>query len=188
MNKHHMQCPVWDFDNECDDCCTCDLIDKVSEGKRVQGAAMTHDPLCDHDDLCPMKHEQFPKHPLENCWQCDLIAKVRQDERERAGIEQTVPSYEYPFSTAVTVEAAMTDMLRFKWTSFGPWLDEDGPFVRHADAQAAIAAAEADMLAKCVTTVEAMDIHGSHPYRGVVHCNCLGPQIVAALRALQEKP
>ena len=134
----------------------------------------------------------------------------------------------------------MTEMNRFMWTAFGPWLDEDGPFVLHADAEAAIAAAraemsdgqsvilasecekriaeartamtdfqqgvkagyatgltdvddlvreaKADMLAKCVATVEAMDIHGSHPYRGVVHCNCLGPQIVAALRALQEKP
>ena len=97
MNKHDMQCPVWDFDNECDDCC-----------------------------------------------RCDIIAKVRQDERERAGIEQTVPSYEYPFTTVVTVEAAMTEMNRFKWTSFGPWLDEDGPFVLFADAEAAIAAAQAD--------------------------------------------
>jgi len=35
-------------------------------------------------------------------------------------------------------------MLRFKWTSFGPWLDEDGPFVLFADAEAAIEAAQAD--------------------------------------------
>jgi hypothetical protein len=27
----------------------------------------------------------------------------------------------------------MTDMLRYKWTSFGPMLDEDGPFVTYAD-------------------------------------------------------
>jgi hypothetical protein len=39
----------------------------------------------------------------------------------------------------------MTDMNRFKWTSFGPWLDEDGPFVLHADAEAAIEAAQVDV-------------------------------------------
>ncbi len=38
----------------------------------------------------------------------------------------------------------MTEMNRFMWTSFGPWLDEDGPWVLHADAQAAIEAAQAD--------------------------------------------
>jgi hypothetical protein len=27
----------------------------------------------------------------------------------------------------------MTDILRYKWTSFGPMLDEDGPFVTYAD-------------------------------------------------------
>ena len=32
----------------------------------------------------------------------------------------------------------MTDMLRYKWTSFGPMLDEDGPFVLLVDAEAAI--------------------------------------------------
>jgi len=184
-----------------------------------------------HDALCPAMN--CIDSGCGDCCHCELIAKVRQDERERAGIEQTVPSYEYPFSTAVTVEV---DMNRYMWTAFGPWLDEDGPWVLYADAQAAIAAAQAnmadgqsvilasecekriaearesmldfqhgvkagyatrltdvddlvreakaDMLAKCVATVEAMDIHGSHPYRGVVHCNCLGPQIVAALRAL----
>ena len=29
-------------------------------------------------------------------------------------------------------------MLRYKWTSFGPMLDEDGPFVLLVDAEAAI--------------------------------------------------
>ena len=42
----------------------------------------------DHDDLCSMKDEQWPKHPLEKCWQCDLIAAAeqrgRQDERFNA--------------------------------------------------------------------------------------------------------
>lgn len=32
----------------------------------------------------------------------------------------------------------MTDMLRYKWTSFGPMLDEGGPFVLLVDAEAAI--------------------------------------------------
>ena len=32
----------------------------------------------------------------------------------------------------------MTAMLRYKWTSFGPMLDEDGPFVTLADAETAI--------------------------------------------------
>jgi hypothetical protein len=32
----------------------------------------------------------------------------------------------------------MTEMLRYKWTSFGPMLDEDGPFVLLVDAKAAI--------------------------------------------------
>jgi len=36
----------------------------------------------------------------------------------------------------------MTAMLRYKWTSFGPMLDEDGPFVLLVDAEAAIAATE----------------------------------------------
>jgi hypothetical protein len=27
----------------------------------------------------------------------------------------------------------MTDILRYRWTSFGPMLDEDGPFVTYAD-------------------------------------------------------
>ena len=32
----------------------------------------------------------------------------------------------------------MTDMPRYKWTSFGPMLDEDGPFVLLVDAETAI--------------------------------------------------
>jgi hypothetical protein len=38
----------------------------------------------------------------------------------------------------------MTDMLRYKWTSFGPMLDEDGPFVLLVDAEAAIDALRKD--------------------------------------------
>ena len=37
-----------------------------------------------------------------------------------------------------------TDMLRYKWTSFGPMLDEDGPFVLLVDAEAAIDALRKD--------------------------------------------
>ena len=40
--------------------------------------------------------------------------------------------------TLTTGETDMTDMLRYKWTSFGPMLDEDGPFVLLVDAEAAI--------------------------------------------------
>ena len=35
-------------------------------------------------------------------------------------------------------------MLRYKWTSFGPMLDEDGPFVLLVDAEAAIDALRKD--------------------------------------------
>ena len=38
----------------------------------------------------------------------------------------------------------MTDMLRYKWTSFGPMLDEDGPFVLLVDAEAAEARVRED--------------------------------------------
>jgi len=30
----------------------------------------------DHDDLCPMKHDQWPKHPLERCPDCDLVNRA----------------------------------------------------------------------------------------------------------------
>jgi hypothetical protein len=32
-----------------------------------------------HDPLCPLHDEQWPKHPLEKCHYCELIAKVRDD-------------------------------------------------------------------------------------------------------------
>ena len=40
--------------------------------------------------------------------------------------------------TPTTGGTDMTDVPRFKWTSFGPMLDEDGPFVLLVDAEAAI--------------------------------------------------
>ena len=36
------------------------------------------------------------------------------------------------------IETSGHDPLRYKWTSFGPMLDEDGPFVLAADAERAI--------------------------------------------------
>jgi len=36
--------------------------------------------------------------------------------------------------------------------------------------------------------VEAMDLHGCHPYRGLLNCNCVGPKVIAAIDALREKP
>ena len=50
-----------------------------------------------HDPLCPMSSKVIAGDVCD----CDLIAKVRQDERERAGIEQTVPTPKYPFTTRV---------------------------------------------------------------------------------------
>ena len=41
----------------------------------------------------------------------------------------------------------MTDVPRFKWTSFGPMLDEDGPFVLLVDAEAAIEQGQRDVFA-----------------------------------------
>ena len=55
---------------------------------------MTHDQLCPYregpkwDDFCPM---------------CRLIARVREDERQRAGIRQARPSWKYPVPLAPTV-------------------------------------------------------------------------------------
>ena len=36
----------------------------------------------------------------------------------------------------------MTELLRYKWTSFRPRLDEDGPFVTYAEHSAALRACE----------------------------------------------
>jgi hypothetical protein len=46
--------------------------------------------------------------------------------------------------TPTTEGTDMTDMLRYKWTSFGPMLDEDGPFVLLVDAEAAEARVRED--------------------------------------------
>jgi hypothetical protein len=46
----------------------------------------------------------------------------------------------------------MTEMLRYKWTSFGPILDEDGPFVLFVDAEAG----QHEAIAAAVQRVEAL--------------------------------
>jgi len=61
---------------------------------------MTHDPLCPQqprDDGATLT--LLDGRPVYCA--CDLIAKVRQDERERAGIEQKTPTAKYPFTTRV---------------------------------------------------------------------------------------
>ena len=63
---------------------------------------MTHDPLCPQQPRSDGATLTMLDGTPIYC-ACDLIAKVRQDERERAGIEQTTPSWKYSFTTAVTV-------------------------------------------------------------------------------------
>lgn len=46
-------------------------------------------------------------------------------------------------------------------------------------------ACEERVIAAAVQRVEAMDLHGCHPYR-FPDCNCLGPQVIAAIDALRE--
>ena len=63
---------------------------------------MTHDPLCPQqprDDGATLT--LLDGRPVYCA--CDLIAKVRQDEREKARIRQARPSWKYPFTMAVTV-------------------------------------------------------------------------------------
>ena len=33
-----------------------------------------------------------------------------------------------------------------------------------------------------------MDLHSFHPFRNVLPCNCIGPQIIASIDALREQP
>jgi hypothetical protein len=56
---------------------------------------MTHDPLC-------LAFDRPPSWEPEMCV-CDLIDKVREDERERAGIRQKEASWKYPVPLAPTV-------------------------------------------------------------------------------------
>ena len=145
-----------------------------------------------HDPLCPM----WSKVWAGDVCDCDLIAKVRKDERERAGIEQTVPSHEYPFTTVVTVEAAMTDMQRWEvallnasGSGYRTRQSETGEWVRFADAEAAIAAAREDMLAKCIAALP-HDTHCLDTWYDdkASECFCESAACDRALRALEEKP
>lgn len=45
--------------------------------------------------------------------------------------------------------------------------------------------AQEAMRAACIAAVEAMDIHGCHRTKGILDCNCIGTQVVAALREVQ---
>jgi len=96
MNKHHIYCPVWDFDNECDDCCRCDLIAQVLSDERInslgtrvrelkpyaKGDAMTHDLLCPQQPRSDGATLTMLDGTPIYC-ACDLIAKARADQTER---------------------------------------------------------------------------------------------------------
>jgi hypothetical protein len=133
---------------------------------------------------------------------CDLIAKVREDERERAGIEQKTPTPEYPFTTVVTVEAAMTDMQRWEvalvnasGSGYRTRQSETGQWVRFADAEAAIASAEQQahwLIAALVhlyggaVTITVRDLLALD--RNPVLKRFDNPDGSITLRALEEKP
>jgi hypothetical protein len=115
---------------------------------------MTHDPLCPYE-YGPKFHDRCPM--------CRLIAKVRQDERERAGIEQTVPSHEYPFTTRVRQATP----------------DDGQSVILASECEKRIAEAQRDMLAKCIAAVrwvELISAAGEYLSRR---------EVLAALRALQ---
>lgn len=48
-----------------------------------------------------------------------------------------------------------------------------------------VRACEERVLNAAREVVEEMDLHGCHPYR-FPDCNCLGPQVIAAIDALKE--
>jgi hypothetical protein len=91
----------------------------------------------------------------------------------------------------------MTEMLRYKWTSFGPMLDEDGPFVTYAEHVEALRQASAlatpetvaqatywyeqgqrDALKAAVQRVEAL-------FLGNLHSNGFVNAIMAAIKGDQ---
>ncbi len=76
----------------------------------------------------------------------------------------------------------MTDILRYRWTSFGPMLDENGPFVTYADHLEALRQASA--LATPETVAQAnywyeqgqRDVFSPHPQwaeAGMCNPGCL---------------
>ncbi len=50
----------------------------------------------------------------------------------------------------------------------------------------ALRACEERVLNAAREVVEEMDLHGCHPYR-FPDCNCLGPQVIAAIDALRKE-
>ena len=100
---------------------------------------MTHDPLCPCNEPSHTHYEYAPSGLCTYC-RCDLIGKVREDER--------------------TKYQGQSVMLT-------------------SDAEAAIAAAEAEMLAKALTAVQAT----------ITSAPTLGQKkAIAALQALQDNP
>lgn len=51
---------------------------------------------------------------------------------------------------------------------------------------AALRSCEERVLNAAREAVEEMDLHGCHPYR-FPDCNCLGPQVIAAIDALRKE-
>jgi hypothetical protein len=95
----------------------------------------------------------------------------------------------------------MTDMLRYKWTSFGPMLDEDGPFVLLVDAEAAEARVREDERSNNFTPDDHADgmtesyhrgfddarwIAAKEALEGVQHENCDCEPCQSIARALAE--
>ena len=64
--------------------------------------------------------------------------------------------------------------------------NESGEYVTYDDHLAALRACERQMLDAAREAVEEMDLHGCHPYR-FPDCNCLGPQVIAAIDALRKE-
>lgn len=50
----------------------------------------------------------------------------------------------------------------------------------------ALRACEERVLDAARDAVDEMDLHGCHPYR-FADCNCIGPQVIAAIYAVREK-
>ena len=78
--------------------------------------------LMNHDPLCPLNDEQWPKHPLEKCHYCDLIAAVRQDERDK--------DLDYRYVAA----QAEADMLAKAIAAVEHLHDHEAPHDAHKDA------------------------------------------------------
>jgi hypothetical protein len=84
----------------------------------------------------------------------------------------------------------MTDMLRYKWTSFGPMLDEDGPFVTYADHVEALRQASLEPLPSLAYEQGQRDVFAYHPewtVTGMCKPDCLPCQRLTELITEREK-